>query len=107
MYGPILEGKLVRLRPPQPADAAVMITWFDDLEVTRFLKLQNPPSLDAEKEWLDRMARDPDSVFWVVEHVGRVVGGTSIVRIDWNTASEPPGPCSAISRCGARAWGGS
>src|SRR5439155_20668626 len=83
MYGPILEGKLVRLRPPQPADAAVMITWFDDLEVTRFLKLQNPPSLDAEKEWLDRMARDPDSVFWVVEHVGRVVGGTSIVRIDW------------------------
>ena len=83
MYGPILEGKLVRLRPPQPADAAVMITWFDDLEVTRFLKLQNPPSLDAEKEWLDRMVRDPDSVFWVVEHVGRVVGGTSIVRIDW------------------------
>src|SRR2546428_3729485 len=83
MYGPILEGKLVRLRPPQPDDAAVMITWFDDLEVTRFLKLQNPPSLDAEKEWLDRMARDPDSVFWVVEHVGRVVGATSIVRIDW------------------------
>src|SRR2546430_6006818 len=83
MYGPILEGKLVRLRPPQPADAVVMITWFDDLEVTRFLKLQNPPSLDAEKEWLDRMARDPYSVFWVVEHVGRVVGGTSIVRIDW------------------------
>jgi RimJ/RimL family protein N-acetyltransferase len=51
--------------------------------VTRFLKLQNPPSLDAEKEFLDRMARDPDSVFWVVEHMSRIVGGTSIVRIDW------------------------
>ena len=61
MYGPVLEGKLVRLRPPQPDDAAVMITWFDDLEVTRFIKLRNPPSLDAEKEFLDRMARDPDS----------------------------------------------
>src|SRR5947209_20614483 len=83
MYGPILEGKLVRLRPPQPADAVVMITWFDDLEVTRFLKLQKSPSLDAEKEWLDRMARDPDSVFWFVEHVGRVVGGTGIVGIEW------------------------
>ena len=83
MYGPVLEGKLVRLRPPQPDDAAVMITWFDDLEVTRFIKLRNPPSLDAEKEFLDRMARDPDSVFWAVEHVGALVGGTSIVQIDW------------------------
>ena len=83
MYGPVIHGKLVRLRPPQPDDAAVMITWFDDLEVTRFIKLRNPPSLDAEKEFLDRMARDPDSVFWAVEHVGALVGGTSIVQIDW------------------------
>src|SRR5947207_11963118 len=60
-----------------------MITWFDDLEVTRFLKIQNPPSLDSEKEWLDRMARDADAVFWAVEHMGRMVGGTSIVKIDW------------------------
>ena len=83
MYGPVIQGKLVRLRPPKPEDAVVMMTWFDDLEVTRFLKLQNPPSLDAEKEFLDRMARDPDSVFWAVEHVGALVGGTSIVQIDW------------------------
>src|SRR2546430_7471817 len=83
MYGPVLEGDLVRLRPPRPEDAAEMITWFDDLEVTRFLKIQNPPSLDSEKEWLDRMARDPDAVFWAVEHMGRMVGGTSIVKIDW------------------------
>ena len=83
MYGPILEGNLVRLRPPTLDDAAAMITWFDDLEVTRFLKIQNPPSLDSEKEWLDRMARDADAVFWAVEHMGRMVGRTSIVKIDW------------------------
>jgi RimJ/RimL family protein N-acetyltransferase len=83
MYGPVIEGKVVRLRPPRPEDAAAMITWFEDLEVTRFIKLQHPPSLDAEKEFLDNMARDPDSVFWVVEHDGRIIGGTSIVRIDW------------------------
>ena len=83
MYGPVLEGKLVRLRPPRPEDATTMATWFDDLEVTRFIKLRNPPSVDMEKEFLDRMARDPDAVYWIVEHDGRAVGGTSIVGIDW------------------------
>jgi RimJ/RimL family protein N-acetyltransferase len=83
MYGPVIEGKVVRLRPPRPEDAAAMVTWFEDLEVTRFLKLRNPPSIELEKEFLDRMARDPDAIFWVVEFEGRAVGGTSIVRIDW------------------------
>jgi len=83
MYGPVIRGKLVVLRPPVSEEASAMITWFDDLEVTRFIKLRHPPSIDAEKEFLDRTAKDPDMVFWAVEHEGRLVGGTSIVRIDW------------------------
>ncbi len=83
MYGPVIQGKLVRLRPPKPEDAALMISWFEDLEVTRFIKLRHPPSLDTEREFLDRMARDPNVVFWVVEHDGLLVGATSIMAIDW------------------------
>ena len=83
MYGPVLHGKLVRLRPPKPDDAAVMITWFEDMEVTRFILLRHPPSIDAEKEWLDKMARSPDDVVWVVEFKGRGVGATAIHAIDW------------------------
>jgi RimJ/RimL family protein N-acetyltransferase len=83
VYGPVIEGMLVRLRPPQPDDAAVMITWFEDMEVTRFLLLRNPPGIEAEKEWLDKMARSPDDVFWVVEFKGRAVGATAIHAIDW------------------------
>jgi len=83
MYGPVIEGKLVRLRPPRPDDAAEMTTWFEDMEVTRFLLLRTPPSIDFEKEWLDKMARDPDAVLWIVEHEGRMVGNTGILFIDW------------------------
>ena len=83
MYGPVIEGKLVRLRPPRPDDTVVMITWFEDLEVTRFLLLRNPPSIEQEKEWLDKMAKDPDQVLWAVEHEGRAVGVTAIHQIDW------------------------
>ena len=60
-----------------------MISWFEDLEVTRFLLLRNPPGIEAEKEWLDKMARDPDQIVWVVEHKGSLVGTTAIHAIDW------------------------
>jgi hypothetical protein len=42
MYGPVIQGKLVRLRPPKPEDAAVMIAWFEDLETNRFLGRRQP-----------------------------------------------------------------
>lgn len=83
MYGPTIQGEFVRFRPPKPDDAAAMITWFEDMEVTRFILLRHPPSLDAEKEWLDKMARDPNQVVWVLEHEGTVVGTTAIHEINW------------------------
>jgi RimJ/RimL family protein N-acetyltransferase len=83
MYGPVIVGKIARLRPPRPDDLDTMIRWFEDMEVTRFLELRHPPSLGFETEWLDKMGRDPNEVYWVVEHEGRAVGGTGIHAIDW------------------------
>ena len=83
MYGPVIKGKLVRLRPPLPAEAPVFITWFEDLEVTRFLARRHPPSVEMEKEWLERMARSDDDVVWAIDHLDQVVGITAIHSIDW------------------------
>ena len=83
MYGPVIQGELVRLRPPRPSDAELMITWFEDLEITRHLFRRTPPGIEEEREWLDKMARDPDSLEWVIEFEGRAVGGTGIHMIDW------------------------
>ena len=83
MYGPVIQGKLIRLRPPKPEDAEVMIGWFEDLEATRFLQLRNPPSIEMEKEWLESTGKDPNSVIWVVEADGSAVGTTGIREIDW------------------------
>lgn len=83
MYGPLIQGKLALLRPPRPEDVALMITWFEDMEVTRYILLRNPPNLELEKEWLDKMARDPNSVLWVIEHEGHAVGTTAIMEISW------------------------
>jgi diamine N-acetyltransferase len=83
MYGPVIQGKLVRLRPPKPEDAPAIIRWFEDMEVTRFVLRRHPQSLDEEKEWLEKMARDPDQVVWAVEHKDAIVGITAIHAISW------------------------
>ena len=83
MYGPVIVGKRMRLRPPRMEDAATMITWFEDLEVSQFLFVRNPPSLESEKEWIDARGKDPDSIFWVIEVDGSAVGSTGIQMIDW------------------------
>ena len=86
MYGPVIQGKLVRLRPPKPEDAVLMVNWFEDLETIRFLGLRNPPSVEMEKEWLESTAKDPNSVIWVIEVEGVAVGTTGIREIDWKNA---------------------
>lgn len=91
MYGPVIEGKLIRLRPPRVEDAPLMITWFEDLEVTRFLSTRHPKSLEAQKEWLEKVERDPDGVIWVVEHEGHAVGTTGIHEIKWKYGSGTTG----------------
>src|SRR5881392_2414031 len=91
MLGPVIEGKLVMLRPPRPDDAPVMIGWFEDMEVTRFMALHHPPSLEMEKEWLERMARSPDDVVWAIEHQGRPVGASAIHAINWKYGSGATG----------------
>ena len=91
MYGPLIQGKLVTLRPPRPEDAETMIKWFEDMEVTHYLDLRNPPSLEFEKEWLDKVARDPNEIEWVVEFEGRAAGATGIHRIDWKHGSAVTG----------------
>lgn len=91
MYGPVLQGELVRLRPPKPEDVPEMITWFEDMEVTRFILLRHPPSTEMEKEWLDKMARSPDDVIWLIEHKEQAVGITAIHLIDWKNGSASTG----------------
>jgi RimJ/RimL family protein N-acetyltransferase len=106
MYGPVIQGKLIRLRPPKPEDAQVMITWFDDLEVTRFLLLRHPPSIEEEKEWLDKVAKSPNHVQWVLEFKGAPVGTTAIVQIDWKNGYGTTGTIIGDKAVWAKGLGG-
>ncbi len=47
----MIEGKLVRLRAIEPADAANAYKWINDREVTRYLMARYPFSLASEEDW--------------------------------------------------------
>lgn len=83
MFGPTIKGDKVTLRRPQPDEAKTMTTWLEDMEVNQYLSITHPLSEKQEEEWLEGQARDPNSIFWAVEFEDRLVGVTSIERIDW------------------------
>ncbi len=85
MYGPTLRGQLALMRAPRIEEAATMSAWFEDLEVTATILRRFPPGLGEEEDWLRRMATDPASILWAVEHEGRLVGTTGVHGIDWHS----------------------
>src|SRR5919202_499652 len=83
MYGPVLKGKLVTLRPPRLEEAGEMAKWFADLDVTERVLLRFPPSIEQEEGFLKNQATNPNSVFWAIEYEGRLVGASGFDAVDW------------------------
>ena len=87
MFGPVVKGEKVTLRPPDESDAARFVAWFADTEVTRYLARIFPPSLQEEQDFLKRIGESKTDVFWMVEVGGRAIGATGIHQIDWVNAN--------------------
>jgi ribosomal-protein-alanine N-acetyltransferase len=83
MYGPVLTGTKVTLRPPDDSDAARFVAWFADLEVTRYLIRRFTFALEQEEGFLKSIGESKNDVFWVLEADGQAIGATGIHRIDW------------------------
>lgn len=83
MYGPIIKGSMCRLRPPRLEDAARIVSWWEDLEVTARLMSPFPRSIEEQEAWIRDRATDESEILWMVEYQGRVVGLTGVHQIDW------------------------
>lgn len=83
MYGPVLVGTKVTLRPPDDSDAARFVEWFGDLEVTRYLLRRFAIGQLQEEGFLKTVGESTTDVFWMLEAGGRPIGATGIHQIDW------------------------
>jgi RimJ/RimL family protein N-acetyltransferase len=82
MYGPVLSGTKVSLRPPDDSDAARFVEWFADLEVTRYLLSRFAVGQLQEEGFLKAIGESKTDVFWMLEADGKAIGATGIHRID-------------------------
>ena len=83
MLGPILTGEKIRLAPATTEYLPEFVKWFADMEITRYLSMRHPPSLDQEAGWFERMCADPNTVHWTMLAGDRPIGVTGIHNVDW------------------------
>ena len=68
MFGPILRGQKVTLRPPAEGDPARFAAWLADPEVTRYLGGGlGAFSVEQEETYFKAMAESKEDVLWVIE----------------------------------------
>ena len=106
----MIEGRLVRLRPAELADAERFSRWFNDQEVTRFLIADRYPVSLAEEERFVRerppMSFSDGAIFAVETKDGRHIGWTSF----YDVHTEDRKACLAVTigekECWSQGYGG-
>jgi len=101
MFGPVLRGDRVTLRPARENDAEHFVRWFADMEVTRHLNQRTAISLEQEQEFLRKIGESKDDVFWMIDAEAKPIGATGVHRINWLDANGTTGIMIGEKDC----WG--
>ncbi len=91
MFGPVLRGDHVTLRPADDSDPPRFVPWFADMEVTRYLGRRTAVALYYEVDTLKKFGESDNTVFWMIEADGETIGATGIHAIDWINAHATTG----------------
>jgi len=91
MFGPVLKGERVTLRPADDSDPPRFVPWFADMEVTRYLGRRSAAALYQEVDFFKKVGESKNDVFWILESDGAAVGATGIHGIDWPSAHATTG----------------
>jgi ribosomal-protein-alanine N-acetyltransferase len=91
MFGPVLKGEHVTLRPADDSDPPRFLPWIADMEVTRYLGRRTGAALYQEVDFFKRVGEAKDTVLWIIEADGEPVGAIGIHEIDWQNAHATTG----------------
>jgi RimJ/RimL family protein N-acetyltransferase len=91
MFGPLLRGEKVTLRPARENDAEHFVRWFADMEVTRYLNRRLAVTLEQEREYLKKIGESKEDVWWMIDAEAKPIGTTGVHRINWLDANGTTG----------------
>jgi RimJ/RimL family protein N-acetyltransferase len=82
---PFLIGTKVYLRPLDREDAPVLVTWFNDPEVTRTLRRYLPLALREEQDFIEKLGQNEHNlaVGIALRDSDRLIGGTGFHEMDF------------------------
>ena len=83
MLGPLIEGNLIVLSPPEREHLINYCRWSRDLRSIRYLNIQHPLTLEMEERWFERIASSPNEVAWEIHREGRHIGSIGLHDIEW------------------------
>ena len=79
----MLIGERILFRSVERGDLPCFIKWFDDPEVTEFLKAEGSMSLEDEEAWLENVNRTGGHVYSFETLDGKLIGNLGLMNINW------------------------
>jgi RimJ/RimL family protein N-acetyltransferase len=101
----MIEGSLTRLRAVGRSDLPTFVRWVNDPEVTEFLLLEQPTSLEEEEMWYEEMLKSKDKVFAIETKDGRLIGTLGLINLDWDNRRADIGIMIGEKECWSRGFG--
>lgn len=88
-----LKGKKVILRPiRESTDLEACLRWMNDPEVRIFIKRYSPATIQDEKEWFERLNKNPNDIVLGIETLeGKLIGIMGLHRINWKDRTATTG----------------
>jgi RimJ/RimL family protein N-acetyltransferase len=83
MLGPLLEGTLIVMAPPEREHLGNYCRWSRELRTIRYLHIQHPLTIEMEEQWFARIATSSTDVVWEIQREGRHIGSIGLEEIDW------------------------
>jgi len=79
-----IQGKRIRLRGIERSDVPTFVRWFNDPEVTMYLRMYLPMSQAEEERWFEEhLERKSGVIFGIETTDGRLIGNCGLEGIDW------------------------
>lgn len=64
-------------------DIPAFLRWINDVEVTQFLDLDPPMSLEQEEAWFESLQDSDTEIFSIETNEGKLIGNVGLMKIDW------------------------
>ena len=101
-----IQGRKVRLRAIERSDIPAFVRWFNDPEITQYIKMFMPMSLAQEERWFGAHLDLADSHILGIETPdGRLIGNLGLHDINWKDRKAVLGIVIGEKDCWGQGYG--